>query len=30
MNQWVRMIPDISRHDFAFENLNTREDLYRS
>jgi len=29
MNQWVRLIPDISRHDSAFENLNTREDLYR-
>ena len=29
MNQWVRMIPDISRHDAAFEQLNTREDLYR-
>ena len=29
MNQWVRMIPDINRHDSAFENLNTREDLYR-
>ena len=30
MNQWVRMIPDISRHDLVFENLNTREDLNRS
>ena len=29
MNQWVRLIPDISRHDSAFEHLNTREDLYR-
>tara|TARA_R110001592_G_scaffold6936_6_gene38270 strand:- start:6773 stop:7657 length:885 start_codon:yes stop_codon:yes gene_type:complete len=29
MNQWVRLIPDINRHDSAFENLNTREDLYR-
>ena len=29
MNQWVRMIPDINRHDFAFENLNTKENLYR-
>ena len=29
MNQWVRLIPDISRHDSAFEDLNTREDLYR-
>jgi len=30
MNQWVRLIPDINRHDTAFEHLNTREDLYRS
>tara|TARA_R110002167_G_scaffold86636_4_gene234443 strand:+ start:442 stop:1326 length:885 start_codon:yes stop_codon:yes gene_type:complete len=30
MNQWVRLIPDINRHDSGFENLNTREDLYRS
>tara|TARA_R100000234_G_C4995109_1_gene177466 strand:+ start:956 stop:1843 length:888 start_codon:yes stop_codon:yes gene_type:complete len=30
MNQWVRLIPDINRHDLAFENLNTREDLNRS
>ena len=30
MNQWVRLIPDLNRHDSAFENLNTREDLYRS
>ena len=29
MNQWVRMIPDINRHDLVFENLNTREDLNR-
>jgi len=29
MNQWVRMIPNINRHDLAFEQLNTREDLYR-
>jgi len=29
MNQWVRMIPSINRHDTAFEDLNTREDLYR-
>ena len=29
MNQWVRMIPDISSHDQAFEDLNTRENLYR-
>ena len=30
MNQWVRMIPSINRHDTTFEDLNTREDLYRS
>ena len=30
MNQWVRMIPNINRHDLAFEQLNTREDLYRN
>ena len=30
MNQWVRLIPQISSHDLAFENLNTRENLYRS
>tara|TARA_R110002012_G_scaffold295194_2_gene491626 strand:+ start:4761 stop:5645 length:885 start_codon:yes stop_codon:yes gene_type:complete len=29
MNQWVRLIPDMNRHDSAFENLNTRENLYR-
>jgi len=29
MNQWVRLIPDINRHDSAFENLNTRENLHR-
>lgn len=29
MNQWVRLIPSLSRHDLAFEQLNTREDLYR-
>ena len=29
MNQWVRLIPNLNRHDSAFENLNTREDLYR-
>ena len=29
MNQWVRLIPNINRHDEGFENLNTREDLYR-
>ena len=30
MNQWVRLIPDINRHDQAFEHLNTREDLHRN
>ena len=30
MNQWVRLIPNISRHDVAFEQLNTREDIDRS
>jgi hypothetical protein len=29
MNQWVRLIPNINRHDNAFENLGTREELYR-
>jgi len=29
MNQWVRLIPNINRHDTVFEDLNTREDLYR-
>lgn len=29
MNQWVRLIPNINRHDVTFEHLNTREDLYR-
>ena len=30
MNQWVRLIPDINRHDSAFENLNSREQLNRN
>tara|TARA_R110000787_G_scaffold281658_2_gene393104 strand:+ start:281 stop:1165 length:885 start_codon:yes stop_codon:yes gene_type:complete len=30
MNQWVRLVPDLNRHDNAFENLNTREDLNRN
>tara|TARA_R100001594_G_scaffold102334_1_gene137050 strand:+ start:5446 stop:6330 length:885 start_codon:yes stop_codon:yes gene_type:complete len=30
MNQWVRLIPNVNRHDVAFEQLNTREDLYRN
>ena len=29
MNQWVRLIPNINRHDVNFEQLNNREDLYR-
>jgi hypothetical protein len=29
MNQWVRLVPNISAHDTAFEQLNTRENLYR-
>jgi len=29
MNQWVRLVPNISAHDTAFEHLNTRENLYR-
>jgi len=29
MNQWVRLIPNINRHDTAFEQLNTRENLNR-
>ena len=30
MNQWVRLIPNLNRHDTAFEQMNTREDLNRS
>ena len=30
MNQWVRLIPNRNRHDLMFEQLNTREDLYRN
>ena len=30
MNQWVRLIPNINRHDVGFEQLNTREDLHRN
>jgi hypothetical protein len=26
MNQWVRLIPNLNRHDVAFEQLNTREE----
>ena len=29
MNQWVRMIPNINRHQDNFENLGKRENLYR-
>ena len=30
MNQWVRLIPNVNRHDVTFEQLNTREDLNRN
>ena len=30
MNQWVRLIPSLNRHDLAFEQMNTRENLSRS
>jgi len=30
MNQWVRLIPNLNRHDFFFEELNNREDLNRT
>ena len=30
MNQWVRLIPNINRHDVTFEQLNTRENLHRN
>ncbi len=30
MNQWVRLVPDLNRHEFFFEELNTREDFNRS
>tara|TARA_Y100000816_G_scaffold94522_1_gene65617 strand:- start:31089 stop:32072 length:984 start_codon:yes stop_codon:yes gene_type:complete len=29
MNQWVRLIPQMNRHDNGFEDLGLREDLYR-
>jgi hypothetical protein len=29
MNQWVRLVPDINRHEMFFEQLNDRETLYR-
>tara|TARA_R110002020_G_scaffold45592_3_gene130279 strand:+ start:322 stop:1206 length:885 start_codon:yes stop_codon:yes gene_type:complete len=30
MNQWVRLIPNMNRHNVGFEQLNTREDLNRN
>jgi len=30
MNQWVRLIPNINRHESGFSNLNTREDISRT
>ena len=30
MNQWVRLIPNLNRHEFLFEELNVRENLNRS
>ena len=30
MNQWVRLVPNINRHDMTFEQLNTRENIERS
>ena len=29
MNQWVRLVPDLDRHDTFFELLNDRESLDR-
>jgi len=29
MNQWVRLIPNMNRHDDGFESLNTRENINR-
>ena len=29
MDQWVRLIPNMNRHDSFFEDLNTRERLNR-
>ena len=29
MNQWVRLVPDLNRYGTFFEELNTRENLYR-
>ena len=30
MNQWVKLIPDMNKHELFFEELNTREDLNRN
>ena len=30
MYQWVRLIPNINRHDSGFEQMNTREDINRN
>jgi|TARA_R100000030_G_scaffold67862_1_gene51776 hypothetical protein len=29
MNQWVRLVPDLNRHQMFFEQLNDRENLFR-
>ena len=29
MNQWVRLVPDLNRHEMFFEQLNDRENLFR-
>ena len=29
MNQWVRLIPNLNSHSTNFNDLNTRETLYR-
>lgn len=29
MDQWVRLIPNINRHDHVFDELGDREDIYR-
>ena len=30
MNQWVRLVPNLNRHVLEFEQLNSREDLFRN
>jgi|TARA_R110000851_G_scaffold100889_1_gene216744 hypothetical protein len=30
MNQWVRLIPNLNRHDLGFEQMNSREDINRN